>query len=103
MNKVIVMTIRASKIKQMETGAPFLTVPEAYYLGSTAGQEYFGGGKGFEPGHKLHAIVVDDSSLPEPTRELTLAERFERAVYLMEKRHIRAVYSEGVERLRGGV
>ena len=95
MNKVVVMSIRASKIRRMETGGDFLTVPEAYYLGSTAGHRYFGGGAGFEPGHKLHAIVVDDSSLPEPARELTLAERFERAIYLMEKRHIRAVYSDG--------
>ena len=99
MNKVIVMSIRASKIKQIETGAPFLTVPEAYYLGSTAGHTYFGGGAGFQSGHKLHAIVIDDSSLPEPTRELTLDERFERAIYLMDKRHIQAVYSEGVRRV----
>ncbi|MDE7218883.1 MAG: amidohydrolase family protein [Oscillospiraceae bacterium] len=99
MNRVIVMSIRASKIKQIETGAPFLSVPEAYYLGSTAGHVYFGGGAGFQPGHKLHAIVADDSQMPAPARELTLAERFERTVYLMEKRHILAVYSEGVERL----
>lgn len=99
MNQVVVMTIRASKVKGMETGAPFLTVPEAYYLGSTAGHRYFGGGAGFQPGHALHAIVVDDSGMPEPTRALRLEERFERAVYLMDKRHIRAVYSEGVERL----
>ena len=95
MNQVVVMSIRASKVRQMETGAPFLTVPEAYYLGSTAGHRYFGGGDGFAVGDKLHAIVVDDSDLPEPTRELSLGERFERAVYLMEKRHIQAVYSEG--------
>ena len=99
MNKVIVMSIRASKVKQIETGAPFLTVPEAYYLGSTAGHRYFGGGAGFQPGYPLHAIVVDDSAMPEPVRELTLAERFERAIYLMDRRHIRAVYSEGVKRL----
>lgn len=99
MNKVAVMSIRASKLKQMETGAPFLTVPEAYYLASTAGHLYFDGGAGFQPGHKLHAIVVDDSTLPEPARPLTLAERFERSIYLMEKRHIKAVYSEGVNRI----
>lgn len=99
MNKVTVMSIRASKLQQMETGKPFLTVPEAYYLASTAGHLYFGGGAGFQPGYKLHAIVVDDSTLPEPTRPLTLAERFERSIYLMEKRHIKAVYSEGVSRI----
>ena len=95
MSKVIVMSIRASKVRQMETGEPFLTVPEAYYLGSTAGHRYFGGGAGFQAGCKLHAIVVDDSAMPAPARSLSLAERFERAVYLMDKRHIQAVYSEG--------
>ncbi len=95
MNQVIVTTIRASKAKQMETGAPFLTVPEAYYLGTAAGHRYFGGRAGFAAGDELHAIVVDDGDLPEPARELSLSERFERAVYLMEKKHIRAVYSAG--------
>ena len=99
MHKVIVMSIRASKIRQIETGAPFLTVPEAYYLGSSAGHVYFGGGAGFQAGHKLHAIVVDDSAMPEPARELSLAERFERSIYLMEKQYIKAVYSEGINRI----
>lgn len=99
MNQVVVMSIRASKIRQMETGDPFLTVPEAYYLGSTAGHRYFGGGAGFQPGYKLHAVVVDDAAFPEPARALTLPERFERAVYLMGKASITAVYSEGVNRL----
>ena len=99
MYKVIVMSIRASKIKQIETGAPFLTVPEAYYLGSSAGHRYFGGGEGFQTGHKLHAIVVDDSDFPEPAKALSLQERFERCIYLMDKRHIRAVYSEGINRI----
>ena len=74
-------------------------MPEAYYLASTAGHLYFGGGAGFQPGHKLHAVVVDDSAFPEPTRPLTLSERFERSIYLMEKQHIKAVYSEGINRL----
>lgn len=95
MSQVIVSSIRASKIRQMQTGEAFLTVPEAYYLGSAAGHRYCGGGAGFAAGSPLHAIVVDDSAMPRPVRELRLEERFERAVYLMEKRHIRAVYSEG--------
>ena len=95
MYRVVTASIRASKVKQMETGAAFLTVPEAYWLGTTAGHRYFGGGAGFAAGDRLHAIVVDDSGLPEPTRALSLAERFERAIYLMDKRHIKAVYSAG--------
>lgn len=97
MNKGIVMSIQASKIRQMQTGEPCLTVAEGYYLGSTAGHQYFGGGAGFEPGHSLHAIVVDDSSMPEPAGPLSLSQRFERSIYLMEKQHIKAVYSEGVK------
>jgi len=95
MNQVAVSAIRASKGRSLETGEAFLTVPEAYYLASGAGHACLGGRAGFQVGDKLHAVVVDDSTMPEPARELRLGERFERAVYLMERRHIRAVYSEG--------
>ncbi len=95
MYQVVTASIRASKVKRMETGAAFLTVPEAYWLGTTAGHRYFGAGDGFAAGDPLHAIVVDDSGLPEPVRELSLPERFERAIYLMDKGHIAAVYSDG--------
>lgn len=95
MNRVVTASIRASKVRQMETGEAFLSVPEAYYLGTAAGHGYFDGSSGFQVGKKLHAIVVDDSAFPPAAGELRLEERFERAVYLMEKRHIRAVYSEG--------
>ena len=95
MPQVITASIRASKVKCMETGAPFLTVPEGYYLGTTAGHRYFGAGEGFAPGDALHAIVVDESRFPEPARPLTLSERLERALYLMDDRDIRAVYSAG--------
>ena len=97
MNRVITMSIRASKILHMQTDgeAEFLTVDEAYYLGSTAGHRYFGADGGFAVGQPLHAIVVDDSVLTEPVRELTLRERFERSIYLMDKSAIRAVWSGG--------
>ena len=95
MYQVVTASIRASKIRSIETGDRPLTVPEAFYLGTAAGSRYFGGGEGFAPGHPLHAIVVDESAFPEPARELTLAERFERAVYLMDKTCITAVYSAG--------
>ena len=91
----VVLTLRSSKVKAMETGVPFLTVPEAWYLGTTAGHQYFGGREDFAVGDRLHAMVVDDSALPPPARELTLQERLERSLYLMEKDHIAAVYSDG--------
>ncbi|MBR3560525.1 MAG: amidohydrolase family protein [Oscillospiraceae bacterium] len=97
MNRVITMSIRASKILHMQTDgeAEFLTVDEAYYLGSTAGHRYFGADGGFSRGKPLHAIVVDDAVLAEPVRKLSLRERFERSIYLMDKSAIRAVWSDG--------
>mgnify|MGYP002469265664 CR=1 FL=1 len=96
MYKVITMSIRASKVKRMETdwSEDFLTVPEGYYLGTTAGHRYFGG-EGFAVGKLLHAIVVDDGDFPEPVRQLTVRERFERAIYMLHRHNITAVWSDG--------
>ncbi len=96
MNRVITAAIRMSKAKRIESewAQDFLTVIEGYYLGTTAGARYFGAGAGFAPGDPLHAIVVDDAALPK-TRALSLRERLERAIYLMDDRSIVAVYSEG--------
>ncbi|MBQ7713461.1 MAG: guanine deaminase, partial [Oscillospiraceae bacterium] len=97
MNRVVAMSIRASKMRYMHTGGEdaFLTVDEAYYLGSTAGHRWFGADGGFAVGQPLHAVVVDDGAFPEPVRALTLRERFERAIYLMDKSAVRAVWSDG--------
>ena len=97
MNRVITMSIRASKMLHIYTGGveQYLSVDEAYYLGSTAGHRYFGADGGFAKGQPLHAIVVDDGMFAEPVRELTLRERFERSIYLMDKHAIAAVWSDG--------
>ena len=97
MNKVITMSIRASKFRHMQSDGKdeFLTVEEGYYLGSSAGHEYFGGHGGFVPGDKLHAIVVDDSDFTEAAHPLTVRERFERAIYMMHRHNIVSVWSEG--------
>ena len=97
MNKVVTMSIRASKMRRILDGwqGDFLSVEERYYLGTTAGHRYFGAGGGFAVGDKRHAIVVDDGDLPEPTRPLSVQERFERALYMMHRHNITAVYSDG--------
>ena len=97
MNKVITMSIRASKFRHMQTDGrdEFLTVEEGYYLGSSAGHEYFGAHGGFVPGDKLHAIVVDDADFTEAARPLSLRERFERAIYMMHRHNIVSVWSAG--------
>lgn len=94
MYQVIACAIQSSKLRNMMDGSAFLTAAEAYYLGTTAGHRYFGAGKGFAAGDKLHAIVVDDSrSTGIPN--MTPADRLERFFYQGKAEDIRAVFSDG--------
>lgn len=95
MYRVITAAIRASKSRNImdDWRTDPLTVAEAYYLGTTSGHRYFGAGEGFAPGDRLHAIVVDDGDMPGGG--LSVKQRFERAVYLMDSRNITAVWSDG--------
>lgn len=97
MMQVMTACIRASKARAITTGGKdaFLTVGEAYYLATSAGAKYFGDGEGFAAGNRLHAVVIDDTALPEAARPLSVRERFERAVYLAGKDAIQAVYADG--------
>ncbi len=97
MPNVIAMSIRASKLRAMmdEKKPRYLSVAEAYYLGSAAGAQYFDPRPVFSPGTKLHAVVVDESAFTESARELSMVERFERAVYRMTAHDLTAVWSEG--------
>ena len=97
MLSVLTGALRMSKARAIATEGrePFLTVGEAYYLATSAGAQYFGDQDGFAPGNPLHAVVLDDSALPPRARELTVKERFERAVYLADDRSIVAVYGSG--------
>ncbi|HJB68720.1 MAG TPA: amidohydrolase family protein [Candidatus Fournierella excrementigallinarum] len=60
-----------------------LTLPEALYLATKGGGEFFGKVGSFEPGYEFDAIVMDDSALPT-TRRCTLTERLERVVWLSD-------------------
>lgn len=97
MLQVITGCLRMSKARAIATeGAePFLTVGEAYYLATSGGARYFGDKDGFAPGNPLHAVVLNEAQLPPSARELTVKERFERAVYLADDRAISAVYGAG--------
>ncbi|MEA4965774.1 MAG: amidohydrolase family protein [Oscillospiraceae bacterium] len=92
---VAAAAIRASKVRHMTEGEDFLTVPEAYYLATSAGHRYFGDRDGFQVGNPLHAAVVDETNLPPAARELTAAERLERFLYLGDDRNLAAVYANG--------
>lgn len=90
-------TIKSSKAYYLEHGEdyPFLSVNEAYYLATSSANKFFGLKPGFNKGDKLHAIIVDDSNFTPSIRELSLQERFERVIYMMNKENIIATYSEG--------
>ena len=96
MFKNITAAIRASKARRIMDNwrTDFLTVEEAFYLGTSAAAPFFGEKPGFAPGNMLHAIVVEDGTLPM-VRPLSVHERFERCVYRREHGGIVAVYSEG--------
>ena len=92
----VAAAVRASKARRIldRWETDFLTVPEAWYLGTSAGAAYFGDAPGFAPGNPLHALVLADDQLPSP-HPLTLAERLERCVYRRQPDAIRAVWSAG--------
>lgn len=91
--------IRASKLRyfysNFDEAERFLTVAEAFYLITSAGQHYFNAGPGFAKGDALHALVLTDTTLPPPSRTLTLPERLERLIYADNTHNITARYSEG--------
>ncbi len=93
---VTAASIRASKTRRMMDGwrTDFLTVPEAWYLATSAGASWFGAKPGFAAGDPLHAMVLTDSGLPRP-HPLTPQERLERCVYLRQEGAVRAVWSAG--------
>ena len=75
-----------------------ISIEQAYYMAVGAGQTFLGHGTGFAEGEFLHAVVLDDTGLPQ-LPNMTLRDRLLRAVYRLDDRHIRAVYSEGIRRL----
>lgn len=93
---VATQAIRLSKLRWLESGKKeaFLTVREAFYLITTAGQTYFGAKPGFGLGEPLHAVVFNDSKFAA-NPSISLEERLERIIYLADKSNITAVYSEG--------
>lgn len=97
----VAAAVRVSKLRYYYSGFDeserFLTLCEAFYLATTAGQEYFGCKPGFEAGKPLHALVLSEKRLSEPVRELTLPERLERLIYADDDRNIIARFADGRE------
>ena len=79
-----------SKLCWLQSGKKdsFLTIPEAFYLGTKGGGQFFGKLGSFETGNELDALVIDDSSLNVKLDELTLEQRMERVIHLADDRNI---------------
>lgn len=77
--------IQCSKLRWrlVDDSLAALTLPEALYLATKGGGEFFGKVGSFESGYEFDAIVMDDSTLPT-TRRCTLTERLERVVWLSD-------------------
>lgn len=93
---VTASAIRASKARRIQDNwtTDFLTIPEAWYLATSAGAAFFGQKPGFAPGNDLHAMVVEahDHAIPQsfsPTQQLA------RCIYRRKPDAIRAVWSAG--------
>ena len=72
-----------------------ITFPEAFYMATKGGGEFFGQVGSFEAGYEFDAIVLDDSCLPHP-QKLTVLQRLERAAYLsLDLKGIAAKYVAG--------
>ena len=72
-----------------------LSFPEAFYLATKGGGEFFGKVGGFDAGYEFDAVVMDDSVLAHP-QPLSLRERAERAVYLgLDEKNISAKFVAG--------
>ena len=69
-------------------------MPEAFYLGTKGGGEFFGKVGSFEEGYEFDAVVLDDSGFPHP-QALTPVERLERILYLDDGRCVRGKYVAG--------
>jgi guanine deaminase len=100
MLRTMANSISAAKDRgaMMQAPGEVISIEQAYYMATGAGQSFCGHGIGFVPGEPLHAVVLDDTGLPK-LPGINLRERLLRAVYRLDDRNIRAVYSEGVRRL----
>lgn len=79
-----------SKIRWMETGKEdaYLSVPEAFFLGTKGGGSYFGKVGSFEEGYEMDAVIIDDSNLRTALDDYSLEQRIERVIHMADDRNI---------------
>lgn len=93
---VTASAIRASKARRIQDNweTDFLTIPEAWYLATSAGAAFFGQKPGVAPGNDLHAMVVATDS-PSVSQPLSPIQRLGRCIYRRQPDAIQAVWSAG--------
>ena len=82
MFRAVTDCIQVSKMywRYVDKEAKPLTFPEALFLATKGGGCFFGNTGSFEDGSAFDAVVLDDSAEPR-ARDLSVAERLERAFY----------------------
>lgn len=72
-----------------------LNVAEAFYLGTLGGGEFFGKVGSFIDGFECDVVVIDDSSYR--TDDLSLNQRLERTLYLVQDQNIEHKFVQGTQ------
>lgn len=91
---VAAQAVKCSKLRAAEHGGQPLTIPEAFYLATGAGAEFFGDAPGFATDSPLHAVVLSSRYLVTAEKPAAL-EQLQRMVYLCDDRITEAVYANG--------
>lgn len=94
--QAMVIAIRSSKLRWRLTdqSVDALTFPQAFYLATRGGGEFFGKVGAFEKGFEADIVVLDDRKIT-PHGGITPEVRLERTVYLGDDRNIVAKYVRG--------
>lgn len=94
--RAIVIAIQSSKLRWrlLDQSVAALTFPQAFYLSTRGGGEFFGKVGAFEEGFEADIVVLDDSKIT-PHGGITPEVRLERTVYLGDDRNITAKYVRG--------
>lgn len=98
MFKAVTDAIQVSKLRWriIDDTHRALTFPEAFYLATKAGGEFFGRVGSFEEGYEFDALVINDSISRTPM-ELTIEQRLERTMYLAHSNSLIAKFVAGEE------
>ncbi len=92
--EIVESTIKASKMKSVldDSHPKYLSIKEAWYLATSASNEFFGEKPGITKGNILNIMIVNDDELNESI-QLSTIERFERMIYHRQHNYLKAVYS----------